>query len=378
MSEQVTRDTLRIEKVPRKEAVTEPEGTVDPEAASGAETAAGAPAEQTAPAEAEEQTEEPETAAEESAEDAEDAAEDAEGLEETAEDAEPAEPYRDTGDYTDSFDDTGDDAGDDAGEETEEDDGGRTFVGANRKRRKHRKKHWVRRILIAAGLVAVFIFVGTLPYFQITEIAVIGNRTVSDKNIRKHSKIRKGDSILFVNPIRAKLNIKKNRFIEKVNIDRHLPGSVEIIVTEREAAMQFVRYTKKGTPYYVLTDKEGMVLKTAKNQQDVTMINNIHVTGSVVGEKIKVKETGTYRMARDLIDITEKGDLYFKRINIRGSMVQVHIFDHLSCRGRYDNLVKSIENGELKSVVYKLYQEGNEMGMINIGDNNYCSFTPQN
>ena len=102
------------------------------------------------------------------------------------------------------------------------------------------------------------------------------------------------------------------------------------------------------------------------------------MTGSTVGEQIKVKETGTYRMAMELIGIAEKGDLYFKRISIKGSMVQAHIFDHLSCRGRYENLVKSIENGELKSVVYKLYQEGNEKGTINIGDNNYCSFTPQN
>ena len=323
------------------------------------------------------------------AEDAE-AAEDAGKADESEESEGEGErpPYKDpdTADAADTDDEIDETAGDEANgadeqtdilDEVEEDDRSYSVVNL-RKRRKHRKKHWIRYILILMALIAAFILVGNLAYFEITEIAVIGNRTVSDKNIRKHSGIKKGQSIFFVNPIKAKMGIKENKFIEKVNIDRHLPGSVEIIVTEREAAAQFVRHGKSGKLTYVLTDDEGMVLKTAKNQQDVTMIVGVRVTGATVGEQIKVKETGTYRMAMELIGIAEKGDLYFKRISIKGSMVQAHIFDHLSCRGRYENLVKSIENGELKSVVYKLYQEGNEKGTINIGDNNYCSFTPQN
>ena len=366
-------------KAGQAEAANESKGTEAAETADGAagETAEAADkseAEAADKAEAEEGAGEAGAAEDaETTEDAEapDKAETAEGTEGESERA----PYRDA----DEADDT-DEAGEDDEQsgvldEIEEDD--RPYSLHLRKRRKHRKRHWIRYILILMALIAAFILVGNLSYFKITEIAVIGNRTVSDKSIRKHSGIKKGDSIFFVNPVKAKMGIKENKFIEKVNIDRHLPGSVEIIVTEREAAAQFVRHGKNGKLTYVLTDKEGMVLKSAKNQQDVTMIINVRVTGATVGEQIKVKETGTYRLAMELIDTAEKGDLYFKRINIKGSMVQAHIFDHLSCRGRYDNLVASIQNGELKSVVYKLYQEGNERGTINIGDNNYCSFTPQ-
>ena len=44
----------------------------------------------------------------------------------------------------------------------------------------------------------------------------------------------------------------------------------------------------------------------------------------------------------------------------------------------YRNLINSIRSGELKAVVYQLYQNDVSQGTINIGDNNYCSFTPEN
>ena len=77
-----------------------------------------------------------------------------------------------------------------------------------------------------------------------------------------------------------------------------------------------------------------------------------------------------------IIKLMEEGDLYFKKLVVDGSKVTAYIYDGLYCKGTYDNVVDCIESGALKTVVFDLYQKGTESGIINIGSNNYCSFTP--
>jgi hypothetical protein len=67
--------------------------------------------------------------------------------------------------------------------------------------------------------------------------------------------------------------------------------------------------------------------------------------------------------------------MYFKKIVISGSRVNAYVYDNLVCKGEYDNIMTTLENGAIKSVVFDLYQKGTEKGTINIGSNNYCSFT---
>ena len=61
---------------------------------------------------------------------------------------------------------------------------------------------------------------------------------------------------------------------------------------------------------------------------------------------------------------------------VEDDKTRAYIYDKLVCKGKYNDVIRSIETGELKLVVYDLYQKGIEKGVINIGSNNYCSFTP--
>ena len=247
-----------------------------------------------------------------------------------------------------------------------------------KKPRKHKRKHRLLRLAIVAAVIAAAVLVAHLPYFDITQIAVIGNKTVTDEEIIELSGIKQENSIFLLNDFAIKHRIRKNLYIDEVSMDRQLPGTVEIIVKEREATAQFLQTGKNGRKKYILTDSSGMVLGKSDKQQDVTMIDDMTVTRSEKGSAIKVEETGSYRKAMDLISKARSGDVYFKRIRIKGSMVEAWIFDELLCKGRYDNLVSSMQTGALKSVVYTLYQDDVSKGIINIGDNNYCSFTPEN
>ncbi len=252
-----------------------------------------------------------------------------------------------------------------------------------RKPRKHKKKNLLLRLLIIACLIGAGALVWNLDYFGISNIAVIGNRTVSDDDILEMSGVREGDSIFSVRPLLVSHRLKENLYIRKVNVDRVLPGTVKLIVTERLAEAQFKKETKKKSgketeteTRYIITDIDGLVLEKSKKKKHVTLVENVTVTGSEEGSRIKVKEHSIYEKALSLISCAKESDLYFKKISISGSHVEAWIFDDLVCKGRYANIVKSMETGELKTVVYRLYQQDVDEGTINIGDNNYCSFTP--
>ncbi|MBQ9059724.1 MAG: FtsQ-type POTRA domain-containing protein [Firmicutes bacterium] len=295
------------------------------------------------------------------------------------------DPEEDGDDPEDPEEDDAPDPTDEEAEETEDDaasweEPGSSFPLRGKKRsRKHKKKHRLLRLAAVIAIIAALVAVANLSYFDIKEIPVIGNKAVSDEDILKDSQLEPGKSIFFVNPWLTKSRIKKNLLIEDVKIDRKLPTTVEIIVTERDLVAQFVKKSKQGTvTRYVVTDQTGMVVKKYKKKRKVTMVDDLTVTKAEPGKKIEVKESGTYRKSMELIRTMREGDLYFKEIKIQGSRVTAYIYDDLVCKGRYRNLIHMIKSGELKAVVYRLYQQDVSKGTINIGDNNYCSFTPEN
>ena len=93
--------------------------------------------------------------------------------------------------------------------------------------------------------------------------------------------------------------------------------------------------------------------------------------------EVNGKDEGVYDKAVSIINSAEAGDLYFKKIVIQGNTVEAYIYDTLICKGKYADIMKCIDSGALKATVFDLYQKDKEKGVINIGSNNYCSFTPK-
>ena len=239
------------------------------------------------------------------------------------------------------------------------------------RKKKRRKKRYLLRFLIFILICVGIYFAVHIDYFAINGIAVAGNKEISDETIVELSELQTGENIFDIHPWFAERRIKKNLYVEDVNVKRVLPNKVEIIVTERSGKLQLVSGKK-----YVVTDNSGMVLEIAKEKKKVTLVEGVTVKNVKLKKTVEVKESAVLEKAMELIKLTEENDLYFKRVKITGSKVEAYIYDGLVCKGRYNNLVECVKNGSLKSVVFDLYQKGTESGVINIGSNNYCSFTP--
>ena len=218
-----------------------------------------------------------------------------------------------------------------------------------RKKKRRKKKRYLLKFIIFLLICTGLYFAVHIDYFVVDGIAVAGNTEVSDEEVIKLSEIKTGD----------------------VDVKRKFPNEIEITVTERSGKAQFVKGKR-----YIITDNDGKVLDIAKEEQQVTLVENIKVKEAELDKDIEVDKTGEYDKAMKIIKLMDEGDLYFKKLVVDGSKVTAYIYDGLYCKGTYDNVVDCIESGALKTVVFDLYQKGTESGIINIGSNNYCSFTP--
>lgn len=248
----------------------------------------------------------------------------------------------------------------------------RTQKSVKKKKRK-KKRYLLKLVIIIAACVALY-FVLHINYFTIAGITVAGNKAISDEEIKKLSEIEVGDNIFDAHPVFAQKRIKKNLYIENVDVKRMLPNRIEIVVDERSGKAQIINGKE-----FVIIDEEGRVLEIAKEEQEVTVISDVEVKKAKPDKDVEVeeKDADVYDKAISIINAAEAGDLYFKKIVIQGNVVEAYIYDTLVCKGNYADIMKCIESGALKATVFDLYQKDKEKGVINIGSNNYCSFTPK-
>jgi len=89
----------------------------------------------------------------------------------------------------------------------------------------------------------------------VRDIVVTGNENVSSQLILELSQLTTGKNIFTVNGTLAQRSIQTHPMILKAEIKRHLPATLEIIVTERKV-WAVVPYEN----YYLLVDRNGVYM----------------------------------------------------------------------------------------------------------------------
>lgn len=122
-----------------------------------------------------------------------------------------------------------------------------------RRRKKKLKKIFMLFILLLSLFIILCL---KLPYFNIKNVEIDGNKNISDRDIVTLSNLSVGNNIFYINIKDSINNILSNPYISEVHIKRKLPSTIQISVKEREA----VFYNKYENKYYVI-DKNGIVLQ---------------------------------------------------------------------------------------------------------------------
>lgn len=223
---------------------------------------------------------------------------------------------------------------------------------------KRRRKKRIRNsfLLLIFLLAVLFILSMKLPYFNIKNIRVYGNKSIKDSNIIALSKIQKGDNIFYVNMSTSRKNILKNPYIDSVSISMTLPSIININVTERSA----VFYIDYGNKFYII-DKNGILLQKRNNISNMNLVklSGIIVGNTKIGNKIKNSNS------RKFDAVTSIGNLIGNNVTSFG-ISTVDVSDPLNIKAYRNNIY--IKLGDADNMRSKLNKALNIIKQENLNN----------
>ena len=222
---------------------------------------------------------------------------------------------------------------------------------------RHRTGFWVRMLTMAAVALAVACCM-TL-FFQVEQIMVRGNHLYTAAEIADASGISPGDNMVTIQKANAASMIRsKLPYVSSVHIERNLPGTVEILVTETN--ISFAIKARNQTWYMVSPD--GMVQDEIQSahSSDYPNVKGLILSdpkpGNAISGESQKRETVIklmqllvqYNLAMDTvyIDVTETHNILLKY----GEKYEVQL-------GTSDELDYKIEY--LTAALRKLAADGN-------------------
>ena len=135
------------------------------------------------------------------------------------------------------------------------------------KKKKKRILKLVKWLTILGILAGTIIFFLLSPLFNILEIKVVGNQKITSEKIINMSGIIINENAFKIDTKQAIINISQEPYIEKVEIKRVLPSTIEIQVKERQAT--FMLEFANG---YVYINNQGYMLEISEEKLEIPII----------------------------------------------------------------------------------------------------------
>ena len=255
--------------------------------------------------------------------------------------------------------------------ETSDLGGGDDRPVSTKKKKKRRKKHYFLRLLIFIAVVVGIICLMTSSLFDIQKIEVRDNNYFTAEQVIARSGITQGQNIFFgIDKKAAKRGLMEDPYIKNVLVERHLPDSVTIVVEERQETAA-IPYVDK----YIIVDGEGLILRTSEVEPKLPIL--ITIKEMEPGKPLEVEENSVLNDTLSLVNTMQNSEVYFKKIDISKVMVRAYVYDTLVCQGMPEDISKSLSDGTLQAMLYRLYTDNIEHGTITItSDTTNMAFSP--
>lgn len=240
-----------------------------------------------------------------------------------------------------------------------------------RKKKKRKKKNYLLRLLLMIAVGVGLYFLLSSEIFDISSVKIENNQYYTVEQIKDKAGVKIGENIFEFKKSSLKKKLLKDPYFENVVIKKKLPSTIVIDVTERTERAVIAKGGK-----FVVIDPNGLVLRIAETAPKVTEIQGLTIKKAKAGEALEVEENSILTDTLVMMNTMDSSEVFFKKIDISNVIIKAYIYDQLICEGTPENLTKSIENGNLETVIYEMYSKGIERGVIRVGSDNYCSFDP--
>lgn len=231
------------------------------------------------------------------------------------------------------------------------------------KQKQDGSKHMATKVMITLFVVIVaVVFICVSGAFNITEIMVEQNETISAEQIISFSGVEKGTNVFAISKKWIKKRLKENSYINDVQIKRVLPNKIKLIVEERK-----IEYVLQLANSYVYMDRQGYVLEISNNKPEVPIIlgfttdlSNIKPNDqleetdlSKMNMIIKIMQTATNNKMADLItkiDVSNEMD-YTIYLDTEGKVAHLGNGSELNTRFLYVKKLVEIRKGETGEIL---------------------------
>ncbi len=236
------------------------------------------------------------------------------------------------------------------------------------KNKRRRKRYLLLKILLLSAFCAGAYYFASSSFFDIDKLTVKDNNHYTAQQIIDISEAKTGGNLFRLSSEVLKDKLLQDPYIKNARISKRLPDEIIIAVEERRETA--------AVPYgeeYIIIDEEGIVLRQSSKEPELTVFTGMTLTNIQAGTALEVEESSQLSGALNLLRSMEEHDIYFKRMEFTGFLIKAYIYDGLVCEGSPENILKSMD--DLEDVLYDLYVQGIERGVIKVGGNGYYSFS---
>ena len=182
--------------------------------------------------------------------------------------------------------------------------------------RSPRSRGFLAKLLTLVAIVAAAVF-GVTVFFQVNTFEIHGVENYSEDAVIIASGIELGQSILLVDKSKVASRINTRLpYVQSVQIERRLPGTVVITVTEGKAAAS----VRSDYDEYWLIDDKGKLMEQVNEDRaaSVTQISGVSALLPVAGDQIRLSQEDQQRLdvALELLQQLERYDLAGRIVSI--------------------------------------------------------------
>ncbi len=185
-----------------------------------------------------------------------------------------------------------------------------------KRKKKIKKIKFVLKIILLIAIISGGVaFALTSPMFNITNIQVSGNNIVSTDTVISLSQLKKDENIFRFNSSQIINNIKENPYIESVSINRKIPSTVAINITER-----IPTYSVDFMEKYAYIDMQGYILEISDDSKNLPIIHGISTAEDQVVPGNRLNDADLEKL-EDVIKIMDA----VKQNNLEGEVKSIDI-----------------------------------------------------
>lgn len=176
----------------------------------------------------------------------------------------------------------------------------------NAKNKKVKMRKNAKIILYVILFIVIFALIINSPLFNVKNIEVEGNETVSDDKIISLSGLQLYNNIFRFNKLEIIENVKQNAYIEDADISRKLPSTVIINVIERAP-----KYMLQFADSYVYINNQGYMLEISNEKLDIPILIGFTTDLSNIkaGNRINVEDLKKMDMVIKIYEAAKSNDL---------------------------------------------------------------------